>query len=448
VNRIARTAMVTILAVGVFLVAGLGVFRTMVRRSDQGLVAQGVAVRPADLLTPGVPAAGGLDRTITDLQARLAEVPTDAGAYASLGLAYVQQAHLTSDPSYYPKAQGTLRRSLSLQPQDNEEALVGMAALAAARHDFAAALRFGERALAIDPHDADVYGVIGDAQLELGRYDAAFTTFQTMVDTRPGLASYARVSYSRELLGDVDGAIASMTAAREVAGTPGGVAWTSYQLGELRFKTGDVAMARREYSLGFDADPGYVANLAGLGKVAWARGDLGGAIEMYSEVVQRFPAPEHVIALGDLYVLSGDGEAARGQYDLVRAEEQLFAANGVNTDLELALFNADHGDPRAALRAAKAEWERRHSVHVADALAWALHANGRDAQAARYAEHALSLGTHSATFAFHAGMIQVALGNTIEGRAFLREALSFDPHISIAYGPVARRTLDRIEATR
>jgi tetratricopeptide (TPR) repeat protein len=448
VDRIARIASVAIIGVAVFMLAGLGVFRTMDRESDPDQAARGALARTADLLTPAVTPGGGLDRTIANLQARLTEDPTDPVSYASLGLAYVQQAHLTSDPSYYQKAQGALRRSLSLQPQDNEEALVGMAALAAARHDFAAALRFGDRALAIDPSDPDVYGVIGDAELELGRYDAAFATFQTMVDTRPDLASYARVSYARELQGDVDGAIASMIAARDVAGTPGGIAWTSYQIGELRFKAGDVARARSEYALGFEADPGYVANLAGLGKVAWARGDVAGAIETYTEVVQRFPAPEHVIALGDLFALAGDGEAARRQYDLVRAEEQLFAANGVNTDLELSLFNADHGDPRTALRAAKAEWERRQSVHVADALAWALHANGRDAEAARFAERALALGTRNAVFVFHAGMIQVALGNHPEGRELLREALAIDPNISIAYGPVARGTLDRIGVAR
>ena len=73
--------------------------------------------------------------------ARLAASPQDWRSFASLGLAYVQQARITSDPSYYPKAQGVLRTSIALQPQDNEAALVGMAALAAARHDFSAALR-------------------------------------------------------------------------------------------------------------------------------------------------------------------------------------------------------------------------------------------------------------------------------------------------------------------
>ena len=96
--------------------------------------------------------------------------PTDWQAFASLGLAYVQQARVTADPSYYPKAQGVLRRSLGLERDDNFAAMVGMAALAAARHDFAGALRWGEQAKAINPYNGNVYGVIGDAQVELGRY--------------------------------------------------------------------------------------------------------------------------------------------------------------------------------------------------------------------------------------------------------------------------------------
>ena len=41
---------------------------------------------------------------------------------ASLGLAYVQEARITADPSYYPKAEGVLRRSIALDRKDNDVA--------------------------------------------------------------------------------------------------------------------------------------------------------------------------------------------------------------------------------------------------------------------------------------------------------------------------------------
>jgi tetratricopeptide (TPR) repeat protein len=449
-GRTARITMVGLLALALFAVASSGALRSLGSRpavsADDRVRA--ASVRTSDLLAPTVGAGSGLEVTIAGLQQHLSDSPDDADSFASLGLAYVQQARIISDPSFYPKAKGVLRRSLALQPRDNEGALVGLAALAAARHDFAAALRLGRRARQVDPYDANVYGVIGDAQLELGRYDQAFDTFQTMVDTKPTLSAYARVSYARELLGDVAGAIRSMDVARDVAGSAADLAWTSFHLGELRFNMGDVAGAAREYRAGMQADPGFVPNLAGLGKVAWAAtGDLDTAIDRFVEVTQRYPSPDYVATLGDLYLARGDRAEAQRQYDLVRAEAELFRANGVNVDLELALFDADHGDPRSALRAARSEWGRRHSVHVADALAWALHANGLDVEAATYARRASALGTRNALFSFHAGMIQRALGNTDQARSLLRRALAINPNFSVQHSPTAVATLATIEDT-
>jgi Flp pilus assembly protein TadD len=131
---------------------------------------------------------------------------------------------------------------------------------------------------------------------------------------------------------------------------------------------------------------------------------------------------------------------------LVRVQARLAAAQGVNTDLEIALFEADRGNPAAALRAARAEWERRRSVHVADALAWALHANGRDAEASRYARRALSLGTPDGTFLYHAGVIALALGRRAEGERLLERALSVDPYFSVLGARDARRLLGDLRA--
>jgi len=225
-KRVARIGGAAVLAAALFVAGGIGLFRS----GGDGAHAQGATTTTADtLLAPAI--SGSLEQIIENLQSRLRVLPTDWQAFASLGLAYVQQARVTADPSYYPKAQGVLERSLGLERNDNFAAMVGMAALAAARHDFAGALRWGEQAKAINPYNGNVYGVIGDAQVELGRYQDAFATFQKMVDTLPGVASYARVSYARELMGDVPGAIKAMEAARDIAGTPADSAWASYQLG-------------------------------------------------------------------------------------------------------------------------------------------------------------------------------------------------------------------------
>ena len=399
--------------------------------------------------TSAVLASGAtLAQTITNLQARVRAVPKDWRASANLGLAYVQQARITADPSYYPKAQGILQASLDVNSDQNYAAMVGMASLAAARHDFSGALRWGERAKAIDAYNGNVYGVIGDAQIELGHYGDAFATFQTMVNTLPGLSSYSRVSYARELQGDVPGAIRSMQAAAKISSSPSDAAWAANQLGDLYFNSGRLAKAEAAYRQAAGLDPTFVPAVAGMGKVAWARGDLAGAIRHYTDATQRYPLPDYLIALGDLYTASGDQSAAGQQYAVLHAEEQIFTSNGVNMDLEIALFQADHGDPAAGLTAARSEWGRRHSILVADAYAWALYRTGQYSEAAHYSKKALALGTQNALMEFHAGMIQLKLGNRAAATALLQKAESTNPHFSIMWAPVAAKTLARIGGGR
>ena len=441
-TKAARIATIVLIAASVFLAGGIGLFRSLDSDPDPAPAAA-APVDPDFVVSPSTP-SGSLSGAITALQLQVQESPQDWQSLASLGLAYVQQARITVDPGYYPKAEEALQRSLMLQPKNNASALVGMAALDAARHDFETSLDWAEQALEQTPGAADALGVVGDAQLELGRYDDAFDSYQQMVDTRPDLSSYARVSYARELLGDSRGAVVAMEAARKVSGTPADIAWTSFQLGELAFNDGRIDDAVKEYRRGSQADASFVANLAGLAKVAWARGEHDEAIERYEEVVTRLPLPEYVIALGDAYAAIGDDEAAAQRFEIVRLEQELLSSNGVNTDLELALFDADHGRPEAALRAARAEWDRRRSVHVADALAWALYANGRAEEALRYAERALSLGTRNASFLYHAAMIRLALGDREEARTLLAEAIDTNPYFSIQHAEAAAETLERL----
>ena len=431
------------LAVAVFVAGALGPggTRDTARRGDAGITGTADAVlRPA-------PAVASVDATIDSLRARLAAVPGDWQASAALGIAYVQRGRITADPSTYPTAETALRDSLRLRHSGNTDALVGLGSLAAARHDFSTALRWGTRAVRLSPYDADAYGVVGDAQLELGRYRAAFSSFQRMVDTRPDLASYARVSYALELRGDVSGAITAMRAAYGVASGPSDTAWAAAHVAKLHLGDGRLGRAIAWFRRARSADPTSIEAQAGLAFTAWARGDLDRAIAGYEALVARYPSPEHVAVLGDLYEAIGDPKAAEQRWALVRAEARLFRANGVDVDLELALFEADHpgGDSaRAALRAARAEWSRRKSVHVADALAWALHANGNDREAAARSRDAFRLGTRNALFLFHAGMIRLSLGDEVAARSLLRRAFDVNPWFSVRWSPVLRTTLARL----
>jgi cytochrome c-type biogenesis protein CcmH/NrfG len=435
VGRFTRILTITATAVAALVAAGLGpVFPGRGGApAPGGMPAAGAFafLRPRD--------ASSLARSIESLQGRVTAMPEDARAWAGLGFAYLQQARITG-AEYYPRAEGALQRSLSARP-GNADALLGMATLAAAEHDFGAALRLGTRVRALDPWDPNAHGIVGDALVELGRYDRAFAAFQAMVDTRPDTASFSRVSYARELVGDLPGAIRAMRRARTFAGTPSDAAWTSTQLGLLLMNQGRVRSASEVFREAAGLDPSSAQPLVGLSMVALARNDLPRARRLIEEANSRTPSPEHAIASADLAALAGDvGGAARG-YDVARVGFRLLARAGVDVSLERALFDAEHGDPRRALADARAAWARRRSVHAADAMAWALHANGRDDEAASYARRARSLGMREGLFLYHAGVIELSRGRPTEGRALLRRALEVDPWFSILGPPEARRLL-------
>ena len=120
-------------------------------------------------------------------------------------------------------------------------------------------------------------------------------------------------------------------------------------------------------------------------------------------------------------------------------EEKLFQSQGVNVDLELSLFQADHGDPTSALKTAAAEYARRHSTLVEDAYGWALHMNGDDKAALPLANAALRIGTKSALFYFHRGMIEVGLGMTSQAVGDLQAGAGAEPALLAVAGTAGSR---------
>lgn len=391
------------------------------------------------------PTLAGRDRivgtTITDLQARVAQNPDDAEGYAMLGLAYLQQVRETADANYYGLAEKALNEALSRDPQQFQ-AVLGQGILALARHDFRQGLVWGEQARTLNPYSAEALGVLVDANVELGRYETAVSTAQQMVNLRPNLASYSRIAYLRELHGDVDGAIAAMGQAAQ-AGAPGqeDTLWTLVQLGNLYLHQGRLGEATAVYQQALQTRSDYPFAQAGLARVHAAQGNLDEAIETFEQLVGRLPLPEFAITLGELYLATGQPAKAQPQFDLVHLIQQLNADAGMNVDLELALFEANHGDPGQAVRLAKAAYDSRPSIYAADTLAWTLYKNGDPEAGWLYSQEALRLGTQDATLHFHAGMIAHQLGRMADAEAHLSQALAFNPTFSILDAPLAQQIL-------
>ncbi|MGE5829510.1 MAG: hypothetical protein ACM30G_14290 [Micromonosporaceae bacterium] len=385
--------------------------------------------------------ADRLAASITRTQEHLRRVPGDWMAWAGLGLAYVERARVSADPTYYPKADGAVARSLALRPHGNAEALVARAALANARHDFGAARRDAQAAVAVNAFDADAFAVLADAETQLGHVAAATTAVQRLLDLRPGLSAYARASYDLEQRGQLAAADELMRQALANALDPADVAFCRTQLGDLAFNAGDLAGAEREYRAGLTADPSSVPLRRGRARVAAALGNLPGALAGYAELTRQAPTPAYLLEYAELLRLAGRDRAAATEVQLARTAYELLTANGGVDGLAGAALGEATNRPAEALRAAQAEWARRQHADVADALGWALHLAGRDAEALGYARRAVGSGTRSAGYAYHLGLIELTLGDRAAARAHLSQALALNPYFSPLGAPLARRAL-------
>lgn len=341
-RRILIIGLAAILLTGVGVVSGL----------HQGGSPNADTAQASDTLAPaGQAPAGQLAGGIARAQERLRAVPGDYVTWAALGSSYVERARVTADPTYYPKAEEALRRSLELRSAGNPAALVGLGALANARHEFTAARDLANRALRIDPYSADAYGVLADAQAQLGNPPAATDAIQHMLDLRPGLAAYARASYDLEQQGRLGDAATLMRRALGDAVDPADIAFCRYQLGELAWRTGRLGDAETAYAGGRAADPAYLPLLAGQARVAAAHGQTAAAFADYAELTARYPSPAYLMEYANLLRAVGQPARANQQLALAAAALRLFTANGGTDDLGVAQLALAQGHARQAVLA-------------------------------------------------------------------------------------------------
>jgi tetratricopeptide (TPR) repeat protein len=190
--------------------------------------------------------------------------------------------------------------------------------------------------------------------------------------------------------------------------------------------------------------PSYVPAVAGLAAVEAAQGRYDRSIAAYRYAVNRLPLPQYITGLGEVELAIGRTQQARSDLALVGAEERLLAANGVNTDVDLALFEANHGSPTRAVVLAHRAWVQAPSVRSADALGWALTRAGDPGQGLKWAHRAVRLGSIDPLFLYHAGIAAMGAGQTAQARGYLTRSLALNPRFSALYAPLARRALESL----
>jgi tetratricopeptide (TPR) repeat protein len=393
----------------------------------------------------------GPDSAIRLSQHLIQRNPADAHAYYRLGDAYIQKARETGDVTYFNLAEEALKKSLAIGPRSSA-AVRHLAFVHYSRHEFAEAATEATRAIELDPANRHAYGILGDAQLEVGRYAEAERTYGRMAALGMDLYPWSRLSGLKSVTGDPEGAIADLKQAiadGQAARVPReSIAWAQWQLATECFNLGRLEAAEAGYEAALITYPRYHRALAGLGQVRAAQSRYPEAIALYEQAIGVIPQPDYVAALGDVFQATGRTSDAVRQYALVEYIGRLSALNRVLYNRELAYFYTDHdvklGD---ALELAERELDIRRDIYAYDVLAWARYKSGNPEAAREAMGAALRLGTHDARLFFHAGLIERRLGDWEAAREYLERALATNPHFHVIQADLARRALTELGGT-
>jgi tetratricopeptide (TPR) repeat protein len=372
-----------------------------------------------------------LQRTMASMRQKVAADPRNSAAAVTLADALLRDTRVSGNAGLANEAERVLLAVLDADAE-RYDARRMLAATYLSQHRFGDALREARRCLAIREDDPWVHGVMGDAYIERGEYEAAFDAFDRMATLKPTAAAYARVAYARELQGDLPGALRTMQMAAEAtsAHDPESIAWHRAQLGHLYMQAGRLAEARREFLYADHVFPGHPFAAGGLARVAAADGDLRGALETIQALVATTPTPADLAFSGDLLDALGESDAAGRQHRLAEAAWRSDAPE----PSRLARFLAGRGRADEAIAIGEKARIERNDIFTADALAWAYFQTGQLDRARAAITLALRTGTRDRVIRYHAAAIARAAGDTTAARVHVAHALDglprFDPILS------------------
>ncbi len=364
--------------------------------------------------------------------------PSDVKSKLALASIFIGEARAYGNHAYYDEAaMYYVDDVLNAEPK-NFEASILKCVLLLSQHRFEEALQEGEKTKALNPYNAFVYGILIDANVELGNYDSAVSNSDKMVGIRPDIRSYSRIAYLREIYGDYPGAIEAMKMAVE-AGAPGDEAtvWSKVQLAKLYENTGKLSEAGMQYEEVLQVKPGYAHALAGKGKLLLNDKKTDEAIKFLLQADALMEDGSVKELLAEAYQQKGDTKKASTlQNDIINAinnhqhATNTKQAGHYHAGMELAYAYLNVGKNEEALKSAIIEYKRRPlNIDVNECMAWVLYKNGEVAKALPYLQKALSTNNKNPSLLCRAALIFSANGEREKALNVFEEAMLSNPLI-------------------
>jgi len=380
----------------------------------------------------------------------ISDKPMEYSGYNLLATALIRRAQETSDASFYTQAEDAIKKSLQIAPKNFDAEKIKVSVLLG-EHEYPAALESATILNKRVPDDLMVYGLLTDANVELGNYEDAEVAAQWMLNLRPGnLPALTRAARLRELFGDTEGAYELMEMAYE--STPSTEieerARVLTQMGYLRLTSGSTEAAERLFRQALTAFPNYPAALGNLAQVRITQTRYDEAVAMLEQRYRGVPRTENLYDLAEALLLAGRDAEAKKTFADFETKALAESLRKVNSNRELIFYYADHAHrPGNALDIANQEYAWRHDVYTLDAYAWALHVNGQDAEARKQIETALAVGIRDSKIFAHAGEIALKLGDRAAAENYLQEAVSLHA-IGLEHAQLVLAQLPRPHAQR
>jgi len=365
---------------------------------------------------------------IEGLLVTLEQNPNDNKVMVQLAQAYIQESRVTGDHAFYDAAALQMTEKVLSTEPNNFEALCCQGTVLLSQHHFADALVVAQKAQQVNPNSAFGYGMLCDANVELGNYDEAVKMCDQMVNLRPDIRSYSRISYLREIYGDIPGAISAMKLAVS-AGYNGleQTEWCRVVLGQLYEQTGSADSAKYCYDLANYNRTDYPFALAGLARIEKSTGNYQSAIVLLEKANLQIEEYSFYEELSDLYTLNN--QKAKSDSAMQRAIEMLgpeitnneqVVGHGHYADRELALAYARTGEYALAMQHAIKEYNRRpNNIDVCETLAWAYYKAEKFYLAELMMRKALRTGKKTPNTGVRAGIIKSHCGFASAGQKLL-----------------------------
>jgi tetratricopeptide (TPR) repeat protein len=385
----------------------------------------GLAVVAVTMVAPvdDQPTPVAAPQHLRQLEQRIAQQPTSENL-THLATAYLREAQRGGDVRYHAQAEEICDRVLEREgPTPNVLALKALSL--AGQHRFREAIASARQAIALNPDWPAAYGALADGLIELGRYEQAVDAVQRMLDLKPTGAAYARAAHLRTLHGDQAGGLALMKLAVDASAPKGDRPWMLIHLANDQLAAGETRAALLSYEEILLQQPEQPLALAGVAKIAAARGDYETAVQYLERVLAQRPDPDAHVALGDALTVVGRAADAQTHYqEAERLERAELSGPGEPEYRHLAILLADRGTGLdEAVEIARLDAAGRDDIYTADTLAWTLFRSGRVTEASVVARRAMRLGTKDPVLLFHAGLIAAAAGHRENASTWLREAL-------------------------